>query len=363
VLLRETELAEIIGQLPGINPMDPAMANSKGQEQLFICACGFEDRALAIPSHLAESGNYKVEHSLILDHITNKDDNAVNRPELAGFLSRISDDQPKELLYKNEDFAARFQSVLDSVLSGDDKEETPCVSFDISACSSKMVLSALRMLFERNVRLRILYTEASIYHPTIEELQRSPQNWTVDGRGMSRGILTVEQSPLYSGINLDELPILLVAFPTFKPERMRTIISALQPAQTIWIIGIPHAPENNWRMQSMRDINLVSSSERSYELPTFSYVETFAMLEQLYCDQVDNYHMAVAPHGSKLQNIGISLFCLLRRDVELWFSTPESFNPTQYTAGVKDFWQIVFDNTQQVVNLVQSYGKLQLRRS
>jgi hypothetical protein len=359
VLFKETELAEIIGQLAGINNMAPEPITDKGHEQLFICACGFEDRALAIPLRLAETGDYKAEHSLILEHMTNKKDNAVNRPTLTRLLTQISS-QPQELLYKDEDFAARFASILDSVLSCDDRE-VPSVSFDISACSSKMVLSTLRMLFERNILLRILYTEASTYHPTLEEFRQSPEDWTVDGKGISKGILTVGASPLYAGLNIDELPILLVAFPTFKPERIRTIIAALQPAKIIWTIGIPHAVENQWRKKAMREINLLSGNEQTYELKTFDYVETFALLEQLYNEYQNDYHMVIAPHGSKLQDVGISLFCMLRQDVELWFSTPESFNPAQYTSGVEDLWQIVIGSTHQVVELVQSYGKLQLR--
>lgn len=361
MLLKETELAEIIGQLPGINNIVLEPITEKGQEQLFICACGFEDRALAIPSRLAETGNYRSEHSLILEHMTNKEDNAVNWPKLTRLLTQISS-QHQELLYEDEDFAARLDSVLDSVLSRDDGE-LPFVSFDISACSSKMLLSTLRILLERNIHLRILYTEASTYHPTLKELQRSPEDWTVDGKGISKGILTVGALPLYAGLNIDELPILLVAFPTFKPERIRAIIAALQPAEIIWIIGIPHAAENQWRKKAMREINLLSGNERTHELKTFDYVETYTLLEQLCNEYQNQYHMVIAPHGGKLQDVGIGLFCMLRQDMELWFSTPESFNPAQYTSGVKDLWQIDFDTIQHVVNLLQSVGKLQLRPS
>lgn len=361
MLLKEIELAEIVGQLPEIKRLDPQQLSGGGNDQLFICACGFEDRALAIPSRLAETSNYRAEHSLILEHMTNRKDNAVNKPAIVHTLTQISS-KPQEILYKDEDFAARFDGILSSVLSCDDRE-IPSVSFDISACSSKIVLSALRTLLDRNIHLRIFYTEAATYHPTLEELRQSPEDWKVDGKGISKGILAVGASPLYAGLNIDELPILLVAFPTFKPERIKTIISALQPAKIIWVIGIPHADENHWRIQAMRDINLLSGNERIHELKTFGYVETYTLLEQLYDEHQDDYHMVIAHHGSKLQNVGIGLFCMIRRDVELWCSTPASFNPAQYTSGVENLWQIDFDTTQHVVNLLQSLGKLELRFS
>lgn len=361
MLLKESELAEIVGQLPEIKRLEPQQLSGKDNDQLFICACGFEDRALTIPSRLAETSNYRAEHSLILEHATNKKDNTVNRPAITRALTQISN-KPREILYEDEGFAARFDGILSSILSCDGRK-VPSVTFDISACSSKMVLSALRMLLERDIHLRIFYTEANTYHPTRKELRESPEDWTVDGKGISRGILAAGGSPLYAGLNVDELPILLVAFPTFKPERTRTIISALQPARIIWVIGIPHAVKNRWRIQAMRDINLLSSNERTCEITTFGYVETYASLEQLYEEHQDDYHMVIAPHGSKFQNVGIGLFCTVRQDVELWFSTPKSFNPTQYTSGVKDLWQIDFPATQHAVNLLRSLGKLELRPS
>jgi len=361
MLLKEIELAEIVGQLPNIKRMKPRQLSGGGNDQLFICACGFEDRASAIPSWLGGASRYRAEHSLILEHMTNRKDNAVNKPAIVRTLTQISS-KPHEILCKDEDFAARFDSILSSVLPCDDRE-IPSVSFDISACSSKMVLSALRMLLERNIHLRIFYAEADTYHPTLEELRQSPEDWKADGKGVSKGILAVGVSPLYAGLNRDELPILLVAFPTFKPERVKTIISALQPAKTIWVIGIPHAKKNHWRIQAMRDINLLSGNERIHELKTFDYVETYTLLEELYAEHQDDYHMVIAHHGSKLQNIGIGLFCMIRRDVELWCSTPASFNPAQYTSGVDNLWQIDFDSTRRVVTLLGSLGKLELRFS
>ena len=361
MLLKEIELAEVCNQLTAIQTYDPQQDSTENPDQMFICACGFEERSIAIPSQLSKSGKYKTRYSLVFDHETNQEDNALNRPALTQCLNSISENEIDSLAYRDEDFVARFDSILDRVIHYD--EELPQVSFDISACSSQMVLSALRLLFQRKIHLRLLYAEATTYHPTIPEYEESPQDWTIDGKGISKGILKANESRLYSGLNLCELPILLIAFPTFKPERINSIRAELQPAQTVWIIGIPHALENQWRISAMRKINEVPEGERTYEILTFGYVETFSLLEQIYRDNEEDFHMIVAPHGSKLQNVGIALLCLLRQDVGLWFSTPELFNPAQYTGGVKDFWQINFGDIQQMVKTVQSCGKLELKVS
>jgi len=359
VFLKEIELAEVCDQLPTIQRYDPQLDSTEDPDQMFICACGFEDRSIAIPSRLSESGKYKTRYSLLFEHETNREDNAINRPRLTQCLDSISETKTGSLTYRDEDFVSMFDSVLDRlILSG---EELPRVSFDISACSGKMILSALKLLFERRIRLRLLYAEAAIYHPTPSEYERSPQDWTVDGEGMSKGILKANESCLYPSLNLRELPILLVAFPTFKPERMRSIRAELQPAQIFWIIGIPHAPENQWRTSAMREINEIPGDQRTYEISTFNYVDTFSLLEQIYSSNEESYHMIVAPHGSKLQNVGIAMFCLLRQDVGLWLSTPESFNPAQYTSGVKGFWQIDFGDIQQIIKAVRLCGKIELK--
>lgn len=359
MFLKEIELAEVCDQLPTIQRYDPQLDSTQNPDAILICACGFEDRSIAIPSRLSESGKYKTRHSLLFEHETNREDNVVNRPRLTQCLDSISETETGSLTYRDEDFVSMFDSVLDRlILSG---EELPRVSFDMSACSGKMILSALKLLFKRKIHLRLLYAEAATYHPTPSEYEQSPQDWTVDGEGMSKGILKANESCLYPSLNLRELPILLVAFPTFKPERINSIGAELSAAETVWIIGCPHAPENRWRMNAMREINQVPDTERTYEITTFGYVETFSLLEQIYRDNEECYHMIVAPHGSKLQNVGLALFCLLRQDVGLWFSTPESFNPAQYSSGVKAFWQIDFGDIQQIIKAVRSCGKIELK--
>lgn len=361
MLLKEIELAEVCNKLPPIQPYDPQGDSTEKSDQMFICACGFEERCMAIPSRLSESGKYKTRYSLFFDYQTNLEENAANRPLLGQYLKNISEIRVQNFTYRDEDFVVNFNSILEEVIPCD--EELPRISFDISGCSSQIVLSALKILLERKARLRLLYTEAAIYHPTLEEYQQSPQDWTIDGIGMSKGILKVIESRLHPGYNPCELPMLLVAFPTFKPERIRNIRTELQPAQTSWMIGIPHAPENQWRIKAMRQINEVPEGDRTYEVSTFNYVDTFSRLEQIYRDNEESYHMIVAPHGSKLQNVGIALFTVLRQDVGLWFSTPRNFNPAQYTGGVKEFWQIDFGETEEVTKMIRSYGKLQLKLS
>lgn len=355
--IREIELAETCDKLPSIQKYESKNGTEQRTDDLLICCCGFDERSLALPYRLSSDDTYKAQHSLILTHETNQIDNEANRPKLVQTMTQLTLEEQHDLLFRQEDFTSKFEALLDNVL----KSSLPMVSLDISGCSTQMILSALKVLFERRVSLRVLYAEADVYHPTNEEYQARPDDWIVDGKGASTGILRATESRLYPGVSNKELPNLLVAFPTFKPERIRSIQLELQPSATIWVLGIPHARENSWREQAEREINKIEQDARVERVSTFTYVDSFSAMERLYRETKETHHMTIAPHGSKLQCIGVSLFCLLRQDVSLWFSVPKSFNPSQYTGGVKDLWEIDFGDTSQVVTTIRACGKLEFR--
>lgn len=359
MLLREIEPAEVYAQFPPIVGFDAAQLGDE-YDSLFICALGFEERSLAVPEALRRCGKYRSVDTLVLGHETNKEDNAKNLAMLRECLGSFSTAEP-QFVQVGEDFTALGAAIKRSLSSPSRTAPLPIVTLDISGLSSRMLLTVLRLLFSERINLRILYAEAKVYHPTIDEYRDHPEDWTVDGIGMSKGITRASELNLYSNNSRRELSIMLVAFPTFKPERIRSIQAELQPALSLWVLGIPHASENRWRTQAMREINGITESDMVEELPTFGYVDAFSLLERIYREHGDTFHIFIAPHGSKLNNLGVALFCQLRQDVGLWFSNPMAFTPSQYTGSVERLWQIRFDDVQQTVNVVRSCGKLVLQ--
>jgi hypothetical protein len=354
--LKEIQADEVACSLPAISPYIPSEDSTR--DELFLCACGFEPRSTRMAAEL-QKGRYRTKHSIFFEYETNPSHNLRNRPELVTALSAMSETEPSAVIYRDQDFITSFGSRLNSILAQTDP--LPKVTLDISACSSELMLCTLRLLFERRIRLRILYSEAAVYHPTALEYENCPGEWATDaGGGMSSGILKVKECAIYPGTNSDQLPTTLIAFPTFKPERIRSVVSDLQPSKTIWILGIPHLPENRWRTDAMREINSVPQDATVYELFTFDYADTFCKLEQVYRQHEYTSHIEICPLGSKLQNVGVALFCLLREDVGLWYSTPESFNPKQYTEGAEKLWRIDFGPVESIVDGVLSCGKLQI---
>lgn len=361
MIIHKVEIAEICNGLKQIEKFDVNSFENE-RDDLYITALGFEDRSLDFTKIFSQSGKYKAKSSIILLHETNKVDNERKRAILESYLGTFVENGIIDITYNEDNYMEKYIECINELLG---KQKNYKVSFDISGCSSQMIFSTLKILLESNTDLRVFYTEAEIYHPTKDEFHNH-KKWLIDGSGPSQGILRVTESKLYPGRNVRELPVMLVAFPNFKPERTRSIKTELNPVKTIWIIGEPHLPENHWRRDAVHDVNEIKD-DKIYNLKTFDYISTFCLMEEIYIGETykwmaeDNpYHMIIAPHGSKLQNIGIALFCQLRQDVGVYFSTPEQFNPAHYTEGVLNNWQIKFNNTENILKLIKSCGKIRL---
>ena len=235
-------------------------------------------------------------------------------------------------------------------------------------CSSKLLITALTLLFEFNLHLRIVYSEAGIYHPTKAEYADNPDKWTSDEElGLARGVSTVTRSPDHPGSRRDILPEAVIAFPTFKPERVRAILADLDPSllirpenRVVWLIGDPHLPEDRWRTDAQRNINNIPASAPAYEVSTFDYKKTLEILERVYRPFECKHLVNIAPLGSKMQSLGVMLFWYLRPEVSVYFATPREYNATQYSEGCKAVWRIEFGILADVQKLLDMVGQLEV---
>jgi len=89
--LRRIELSEAIAKLPDIGSLDPKKLAESGQDDLFLCALGFEERTLMIPRGLSEA-NYACSTARLVVYSTNEAENQNNRESLRGYLESMADD-------------------------------------------------------------------------------------------------------------------------------------------------------------------------------------------------------------------------------------------------------------------------------
>lgn len=362
--LRRVELINVQSELPNIEPLNIKHDLSGVEDDLFFCVLGFEDRCPWISELIRDESSYKTKESIYFEYATNKADNDLNRNRLITALQKYST-SVRVVQCDDDEFTVRLRELLQQVcISG----RVPSISFDISACSSRLLLLVLKVLFEFNINLRILYSEAAIYHPTRDEYTENPEKWTSEeGFGLTKGVGKVIPSSEHPGNRRDLLPEAIVVFPTFKPERTKAVITEVDESilsrpgdRIIWIIGVPHLTEDYWRAEAMREINKIDDSARSYEVSTFDYKKTIERLERIYGTWDCKYHVTISPLGSKMQSLGIALFWYMRQDVSIVFAIPKEFNALQYSEGCKATWKIAFGNLGKIRELLDRVGQLEI---
>ena len=360
---RRIELSDILGRLPEIRPFHPACESSYGPDQLFLCALGFEPRCLTVPKLLAENG-YRSERVVLFEYDTNVDENERNRQELTKYLSIISDDV-RSLALGTPTFSHDLRLILDSL-----PEETttaiPRITFDVSAAANRIVVTSMAMLCEAGGALTVLYSEAATYHPTRRQYETQPHAWRDEALlGLERGVSDVRPSREHPGQHFDSLPDAIALFPTFKPERSKAVIDFVDPSligtrgeAIVWLVGVPHLPENRWRVDALREINDLKDDDVQYEVSALRYQDTLSTLEELYTKLSGRYKLTLSPIGSKMQALGSSLFAFIHPDTRIVFAIPKEYNASQFSIGCRETWMMDFGSLSDLRTLLTSVGDL-----
>jgi hypothetical protein len=342
--LRRIELMDILADLPDIDALDVPDDVAGGRDDLFLAALGFEDRCPWIAELLADCREYRAARATYFEYATNQSDNEMNRPRLLKAMEAFAS-QVRPMQCDSDEFVLQLRGLLSEVCA---QSEVPQVMLDVSVCSSKLLITTLTVLYEFDIKLRIVYSEASVYHPTEEEYRADPQRWTSDARlGLSRGVSAVTRSPDHPGSRRDVLPEAVIVFPTFKPERIRAILADVDPwllmrpeDRVVWMIGEPHLLADHWRMDVQRKINEIPARAPIHNVSTFDYKKTLETLERAFRPFDCRYLVNIAPLGSKMQAVGVVLFWYVRPEVAIYFASPVEYNAVQYSEGCKAIWKI-----------------------
>jgi hypothetical protein len=363
--IKNIEFIDIINKLPEIISLNCEKEFNQQKYDIFLCALGFEERCLTIPEQLSNTKDFKCKQTIYFDYSTNIKDNEINKQKLILALQQFSDSQ-KSMQCDEDYFTRNLREYLNLFNKTNQKLK---VIFDISVCSSKLLLTVMKVLFEFEINLQVLYSEAKIYHPTWEEFEKEHLKWiTEDDFGIARGVGKVMPSPEYPGSNRQN-PDLIIAFLTFKQERTHAIIAdidetiLIKPEKRIkWIIGDPHMDDEYKikRKDIMKKVNKIPEACPTYEVSTFNYKETLKKLDKIYNDNNLDFHINISALGSKMQTLGIALFCYVRPDVSVYLAIPKEYNSKQYSEGCKATWKIDFGNLLEIRNILDKVDQFEL---
>ena len=374
--LHVTDLPEVLSHMPIARPAKEVV---NSPVDLLLCASGFEPRTTAVPEYLLREG-VDVSRVRYFSYRDNEEQNRNRRRLLAKSLRQLTSDVDS---IDGDASIQELRAALTNATSGleikrsDGVTRGPVVIFDVSAASTRLIIRVLHVLWSLRMHLVLAYAQAATYYPTAKELAAAieglggpPGEFRIscESLGLDRDVRDPEYSLEYSGVQLDNLPDRVIVVAGFNGHRNKAALEFVDPALVLdhpnsrvtWLIGEPLDLEDRWRHDAMLRVNGLSGADGYADVHTTStldYRQTLRLLEEEYIRHFASERLTVAPMGSKLQSVGVSLFCELHPDVRVVFAMPGSHNGKHYSRGVRGIWGFEFGPTAKVRTRLESVGE------
>ena len=185
--------------------------------------------------------------------------------------------------------------------------------------------------------------------------------------GTEIGVQDVAPSSVFPGEHLEALPDTVIVFPNFRKERSAAAITHVDGSLLMsagnniaWVLGRPHLPTDQWRRETMCEINDIAADAFTLEASTFDYKDAFRVLDGIYAARWETSNLTLCPFGSKLQAVAISLFCTQHSDVRVLFATPRQYNTNLWSDGCRNLWKIDFGSSQELVAKLRAVGTIRV---
>jgi hypothetical protein len=220
---------------------------------------------------------------------------------------------------------------------------------DISGLSRTLILRLLSLIYYRNLKFSLVYTEAKEYYPRKEEFQSflnlpdiseafNKLTEYEEAELMYSSNCDVEEIPELPGRIFPNHPVLLIAFLAFKRSRLSSILNQYETNSRILIKTVPIRKDLKWRGKALEIINfdLIDENKNSVvELPTLFWQKTYDFLSNIYSSNYIGYRFNVilSPLGGKMQTVGTWYFAIRNPDVKVVTSIPRKHFPKKYSIG------------------------------
>ena len=343
---------ETVNRLSRLMPIEDALEENF-RADLFIGAMGFEERTHCGLAALAARG-VRARAAMLLEFDMYYKATEKRRPAFEEHLHELigkTSYRPLNAPVGQPDprFPERMRHAVDSIGGAN----RPRIIFDCTSCPSLILSKCLRVLLEYACDLTLVYSEAAAYFPTREEWEAGklkPRGFRVDAP--FSGIRYVDKTPLLQADDIEERPLLLTLFPTFTTERTQGVLTEMDPSKRIWLFGEPHDMiANAYRVEMAQSFAapVMEPGDTWSVLTTFDYRPSMIALADIYARYRHRYRLAVMPHGSKMQTLGVNLFAAAHQ-VSLVFAVPKDYNPSRYSEGCLQVWAIRLGDTQALLH-------------
>ncbi len=288
--------------------------NIQSPDDLFICCASFEERCLSSTTimgmdfltkfaviFVVEEPLYKkqVEHNMfrLQTELRKKATEGI-------FIISCQRSNPLEGINQLEDVLRQCN------LSNNGG---PFITVDISGFTKIYLLELLNYLVtEKNLGIPRLLHTTQRYLPT----------------RLTRGIEQITTIPNFFGSPSLEKETALVLFLGFEPERALAVWKQYNPARTIALITNPPRSGNPDYLKYAQQNNAELLERPSVEVRGVMADNPYAVktvLEAIHEEIKDSFNMVIGPFGTKPQVVGVFLFCMEHRKVQVIYSFPATY--------------------------------------
>lgn len=284
-------------------------------DDLFICCASFEERSTS--SILKMADDFKVKYSVIIIieepqyeleimyHLQKIQRELVKRTTERLFIISCQRQNPSDELIQLREIWKYIPKKTDSGNLN--------ITVDISGFTKIYLLEMLQFLIvELGIRMpRILHTTQS-YLPT----------------KLTKGVEEVDLISNFIGEPSPGKETLLILFLGFEPERALTVWENFYPSKTIALLTNPPRDNNFKYLKYAHDNNSYLISRPSVEVrdvPSDNAYEVQQVLESIWKESSELFNIIIGPFGTKPQTIGVFLFWLEHREVQIVYSFPVEY--------------------------------------
>lgn len=326
----------------------------------FIGAAGFEDRCFSFIDEIS-GNNIKFNNILGIEY---EPYNPRNRTkEFKAKIEKLKLNKIFWLIYHRYNpvqFYHSFNEIKNEVCSSQN------IIIDISGMSKFLIIILLNILEDYEGNIHIIYSEANIYHPTLEEFEKEKKILPeTTPTFLTKDIYSIITTSSLSSISMPGNPLLAIAFPTFNHKELGAILNEIMPQYLIEIEGIPHLEKNNWRVDAVKWINqkierLNIKQIRHEKVSTFDYISLIKILDEIYQEFKYTHKCVIAPTGSKFQTIGVFLFKQLHPEIQIIYPIVKDF-AEEFSEGYVNIWHLEFSNFNNFIRKLSEHRKFDIK--
>lgn len=315
----------------------------KAHYGLFVCAGGFEDRSKAFVSRIRAS-RFKIQDSLIIQYLSQQQDNEPNFKSLFDKLTKITGKKPETVLVHANTPIQSFEQIKAKVQRLVGKVRNNTAVIDISGMTHLWAIATIHACLSCGLHTYVTFTEARWYYPLKSDYHKLVKAWRTQDYEItseylqSKALKSIHIAPEFGGNFRPGRQTCLIILVGYEPNRVQGLVDQYAPGRLIVLYGKSPHKELHWRTNLSNELhkNLFSNWYlRETEISTLQVDKILVKLEKEFQIIKEQFDVAIAPQCSKMQALASYLFWRRHPEVQLIFTTPVSFNPKRYSRGAR----------------------------